>query len=216
MEELSPHLLSDGNIKAINIQDQPQNVQVESSMSSIYLQFNISGLYSWLKDWKNQIQQYGTNPSTMSMTFGAEGGFVINRYVQIGCGYEFFFAPKVSTDQIAGDQVNSTFFYGSVRAEMPLESVSNLSLFADFDIGSVTATEVLEEYNLNRTGSTTGYRVMLGAQYFLVDNWSIMADVGYLFGKVNNVSGGEQTPQGYSLDVSGFTMRFAVNYHIPL
>ena len=57
---------------------------------------------------------------------------------------------------------------------------------------------------------------MLGAQYFLVDNWSIMADVGYLFGKVNNVSGGEQTPQGYSLDVSGFTMRFAVNYHIPL
>ena len=94
MEELSPHLLSDGNIKAINIQDQPQNVQVESSMSSIYLQFNISGLYSWLKDWKNQIQQYGTNPSTMSMTFGAEGGFVINRYVRSAADTNFSLHPR--------------------------------------------------------------------------------------------------------------------------
>ncbi len=57
---------------------------------------------------------------------------------------------------------------------------------------------------------------MLGAQYFMTDNWSIMAGGGYLFGKVNKVTVDGQTWPNYSLDLSGFLMRFAVNYHIPL
>jgi opacity protein-like surface antigen len=102
---------------------------------------------------------------------------------------------------------------------MPLESVTNLSLFIGLDIGSVTATEVLENYyglDFNRAGSTTGYRVMLGAQYFLIDNWSIMAGGGYLLGKVNNVTVDGRIMPNYSLDLSGFTIKFAVNYHFPL
>ncbi len=198
-----------------------QNEQPESSKSSIYLQFNVNGLYSLLTDWKTQnLQLDGTSPSTMSMIFGAECGCVINKYVQVGFGYEYFFTTKVSTQQATGDQINSTFFYGSIRAEMPLESVSDLSLFVDLDIGSITATEVLENYSsygdLNRTGFTTGYQVMLGAQYFLIDNWSIMTGGGYLFGKVNKVTVDGQTWPNYSLDLSGFTLRFAINYHFPL
>ena len=190
------------------------------SLPNLYLQFNINGLYSWLKDWKNQNLILGTTPSTMSMIFGAECGCVINKYVQVGFGYEYFFTSNVSTQQITGDQINSTFFYGSLKAEMPLESVPDLSLFVGLDIGSVTATEVFENYpgygDLSRTGSTTGYRIMVGAQYFLIDNWSIMAGGGYFFGKVNKVTVNGQTWPNYSLDLSGFIMRFAVNYHIPL
>ena len=212
---------SHGGLNASIIQDQPPDEQFESSKSSLYLQFNISGLYSSLTDWKNQyIQIGGTSPSTSSMIFGAECGWVINKYVQVGFGYEYFFTTNVSTQQVTGDQINSTFFYGSMKGEMPLESVPNLSLFADLDIGSITATEVFKNYpsygDLNRTGSTTGYRLMIGAQYFLIDNWSIMAGGGYLFGKVNKITVDGQTWPNYSLDLSGITLRFAVNYHIPL
>ena len=198
-----------------------QNERPEDSKRSIYLQFNISGIYSWLKDWKTQnLQPDGTSPSTLSMIFGAECGYVMNKYVQVGFGYEYFFTTKVATQQATGDQISSTFFYGSIKGEMPLESIPDLSLFVDLDIGSISATEVLENYssygNLNRTGSTTGYRVMLGAQYFLIDNWSVMAGGGYLLGKVNKVTADGQTWPNYSLDLSGFALRFAVNYHFPL
>ena len=197
-----------------------QNEQEGSSKSSLYLQFSTSGLYSWLRDWRTQnLQLDGTSPSTLSMIFGTECGYVINKYFQIGLGYEFFFTTKITTQQATGDQISSTFFYGSIRAEMPLESVPDLSLFANLDIGSITATESLENYssygNLSRAGSTMGYRIMLGAQYFLVDNWSIMAGGGYLFGKVNKVTVNGQTWPNYSLDLSGFALRFAVNYHFP-
>ncbi|MGD1045620.1 MAG: hypothetical protein ABR936_09880 [Bacteroidota bacterium] len=197
-----------------------ENEQIESSKSSLYLQFNTSGLYPSLTDWKNQLHlSDGTHPSGTNIVFGAEAGWVINRYVQAAIGYEFFFTTKVSTQEATGDQINSTFFYGSIKAEMPLESVPDLSLFVDLDIGSITATEVLENYggsDFNRAGSTTGYRVMLGTQYFLIDNWSIMAGGGYLFGKVNKVTVDGQTWPNYSLDLSGFIMRFAVNYHFQL
>jgi hypothetical protein len=211
-------------INATTIQDQSQKEQHESSKSSLYLQLNMSGLFSLLTDWKNQnLLPDGTNPATMSTIFGAECGCVINKYVQIGVGYEFFFTTKVATQLASGDQINSTFFYGSIKVEMPLESISDLSLFTDLDIGSIKATEVLENYgglDFNRTGSTTGYRVMLGAQYFMIDNWSIMAEAGYLFGKVNNVTANGQAVAGqvwpnYTLDLSGFIIKFAVNYHIP-
>lgn len=219
-KEQSLYALSTGDMSALTIQDQSQNKQPENSRSSIYIQFNISGLYSWLKDWKNQDLQLGTTPSTMSMIFGAECGWIINKYFQLGFGYEYFFTTKISTQQITGDQINSTFFYGSLKAEMPLESVPDLSLFIGLDIGSVTATEVFENYpsygDLSRTGSTTGYRVMLGTQYFLIDNWSIMAEGGYLFGKISKVTVDGQIWPNYSLDLSGLIIRFAVNYHIPL
>ncbi len=220
-KEISFDQTPDSKISTRIYQDQSQTEQTESSKSSIYFQFSTSGLYSLLTDWKNQnLQTDGTTPSTKSFVFGAECGCVINKYIQVGFGYEYFFTTKVSTQEATGDQINSTFFYGSIKAEMPLESVPDLSLFIDLDIGSISATEVLENYgeelDFNRTGSTTGYRFMLGAQYFMTDNWSIMAGGGYLFGKVNKVTVGGQTWPNYSLDLSGFTMRFAVNYHIPL
>jgi opacity protein-like surface antigen len=220
-KETSVDPIHSGNISTDSITTLSQNGQEGSSKSSIYLQFSTSGLYSWLKDWRTQnLQLDGTSPSTLSMIFGAECGYVINKYFQIGLGYEFFFTTKIATQQATGDQINSTFFYGSIRAEMPLESVPDLSLFANLDIGSIAATEALEDYssyvNLSRAGSTMGYRIMLGAQYFLVDNWSIMAGGGYLFGKINKVTVNGQTWPNYSLDLSGFTLRFAVNYHIPL
>ena len=201
-------------------QDQAQNGQTESSNSSLYLQFSTSGLYPSLTDWKNQLYMSdGTHPSGTNFGFGAEAGWVINRYIQVDIGYEFFFTTKVTTFENTGDQINSAYFYGSLRASMPLESIQNLSLFTGIDVGSLSATEVMENYygqNFNKTGSTTAYRFMLGAQYFILDNWSIMAGTGYFSGKVDKVMVDGQTLTNFTLDLSGFVLRFTVNYHFTL
>ncbi len=197
-----------------------QNEQEGSSKSSLYIQFNTSGLFSSLTDWKIQLHlPDGTHPSSNCFVLGAEGGWVINKSFQIGLGYEFFFTTKVSTIETSGDQVNSTFFYGTLRAGRVLESIPELYLFGSMDIGSVAVTEVMENYhgqNFSKIGTTTAYRLTIGAQYYLIDNWSIMAGTGYLFSKVNNVTVDGQTWPNFSLDLSGFTFRFAVNYHFPL
>jgi opacity protein-like surface antigen len=215
-EERTEHLFHPSS----TLQGQSQNEQVESSKSSIYLQFNTSGLYPSFTDWKNQLHfSDGTHPTGTNIVFGAEAGWVIDSYIQAAIGYEFFFTTKVSTIETTGDQINSTYFYGSLRGSIPLESIQNLSLFGSIDIGSLSATEVMENYygqDFNKTGSTTAYRFMLGAQYFMIDNWSIMAGTGYFRGKVNNVSVEGQTWPNFALDLSGFVLRFAVNYHFPL
>jgi hypothetical protein len=200
-----------------------QNEQEEISKSNLYLQFNTSELFPLLRDWKNQLHlSDGSHPSTNCMIFGFEGGCVLNKYLQAGLGYEFFFTTKVATMEASGDQINSTFFYGTFRAGTPLESIPELYLFSSIDIGSLSSTEVMENYyglNYNKIGTTTAYRFNIGAQYFLLDTWSVMAGTGYLFGKVNNVTVNGQSwpPQpNFALDFTGILFRFAVNYHIPL
>jgi opacity protein-like surface antigen len=210
-----------GKMSTRMYQDQSQNGQTEISKSSLYLQFNTSSLYPRLTDWKNQNPlPNGTSPSSNSIVFGGEVGCVLYRYVQVGIGYEFFFTTKVTTRYASGDQIETTFFYGSVKAGIPLESVPNLDLFAAFDMGSLKTTEILENYyyglDMNKTGSATGYRVIAGARYIITDQWSIMAGGGYLFGNVKTITANGQVWPHYSLDLSGFTLRFAVNYHIPL
>jgi opacity protein-like surface antigen len=197
-----------------------QNEQPDYMRSSIFFQFNTSGLYPALTDWKNELHlSDGTHPSGTNIVFGAEAGCVINRYIQGAIGYEFFFTTKTSTIEATGDQINSTFFYGSFRGNLPLESIQNLSLFGSIDVGSLSATEVMENYyghNFNKTGSTTAYRLMIGSQYYMTENWSIMASLGYFEGKVKTVTVDGQTWPNFSLDFSGPVLRFAVNYHIPL
>jgi len=192
------------------------------SKSSLYLQFNTSGLFSSLSDWKNQLHMSdGTHPSSSNIVFGAEGGWALSRFVQVGIGYEFFFTTKVAANETPGDQVNSTFFYGSLKVSTAIESIPEFFLFGGVDIGSVKATEVIDNYyyvgrSFDRVGTTSAYRLTVGAQYYLIDNWSIMAGTGYLFGKVKTVTVDGQTWPDFSLDLSGFTIRFAVNYHFPL
>jgi opacity protein-like surface antigen len=219
-KEPPSHFFINSEINALSIQDQSPNEQFESSKSSLYLQFNTSGLYPSLTDWKNQLHlSDGTHPSGTNIVFGAEGGWVINRYIQAAIGYEFFFTTKVSTIETTGDQINSTYFYGSIRGTLPLESVQNLSLFGSIDVGSLSATEEMENYivsNYSKSGSTIAYRIMVGAQYFMIENWSIMSGLGYLFGKVNKVTADGQPRPNFSLDLSGLVLRFTVNYHFPL
>ncbi len=211
---------SDGRIT--DTTELSQNKQEGNSKNSLYLQFNTSGLFSSLSDWKSQLHMPdGTHPSSSCIVFGAEGGWVINEFFQIGVGLEFFFTTKVAANETAGDQVNSTFFYGTIKASTPLESIPEFYLFASLDIGSIKATEALENYyysgrSFDRTGKTNAYRLTIGAQYYLIDNWSIMAGAGYLFGKVKTVTVDDQTWPDFSLDLSGFLIRFAVDYHFML
>ena len=154
---------------------------------SIYLQFNTNGLYPSLTDWKNQLHlSDGSHPSGTNTVFGAQAGFVLDRYVQGGIGYEFFFTTKVATAEASGDHITSRFFYGTARGTLPLESVPGLSLIGTFDVGILSATEAMENYygsDYNKTGSTTAFRSTVGAQYYMTENWSVIADAGYLDGK---------------------------------
>lgn len=219
-KELLSHPSSSLERYAFTLQDQQQQEPFESSLGSLYLQFNTSGLYPSLKDWKNQLHlSDGTHPSGTNVVFGAEAGWVINGYIQVNVGYEFLFTTKVSTIEATGDQINSSFFYGSVRGSIPVETIQNLSLFGGIDIGSLSATEVMENYygqNINKIGSTTAYRLMFGAQYFLIDHWSLMVGAGYFSGQVKNITVDGQPWPKFTLDLSGPVLRFAVNYHIPL
>ena len=190
-----------------------------SPQSSLYLQFNTSELFASLSDWKNQLHlSDGSHPSSNCIVFGAEAGWIIKEFIQIGTGYEFFFTTKITAKEASGNQVNSAFFYGTVKANIPIVSVPNLYLFGGLDIGRLKATEAVENFyysggSFDRTGETTAYRVLFGAQYYLIENWSISAGTGYLFGKIKNVTLDNQTWPNYSLDLSGFLIRFAVNYH---
>lgn len=100
---------------------QLQDKQTVRLKGSIYLQFNTSALFSSLTAWKNQLHMPdGTHPSSNFMIFGGEGGYIINRYIQAGIGYEFLFTSKVSTIETSGDQITSTFFYGSLKVVLIL------------------------------------------------------------------------------------------------
>ena len=161
----------------------------------------------------------GTHPSGTNIVFGSEAGCVLDRYVQIGVGYEFFFTTKVATREASGDQITSTFFYGTARGTLPLQSVPGLSLMGSFDVGKLSATEAMENYyglDYNKTGSTIAFRGTAGAQYYMTENWSIMAEAGYVSGKIKTLTADGQPWPNFSLDFSGAILRFAVNYHIPL
>jgi hypothetical protein len=220
LKEISPDPAYSGGINSQFVLPRSQNEQEGSSKSNLYLQFNASGLFPSLADWKNQLHlSDGTHPSSSCIVFGGECGCVIYKIIQIGVGYEFFFTTKVSTRETSGDQVSSTFFYGSFKIGTMLESIPELYLFGSLDIGSISATEAMENYivqNFEKTGTTTAYRLMIGAQYYTIDNWSITAGTGYLFGKVSKVTASGQPLPNFSLDLSGFMLRVAINYHIPI
>lgn len=201
--------------------DPSQDNQIKKQKRSIFIQLNASALFASMSDWKNQLYlSDGTHPSSISMVFGGEIGCVINSYFEIGAGYELFFTPSanaVAPSPNLNDQVTGNFFYGSLRAGSFLESIPELYLFGGADVGTLSATESLQNYygfNFERTGKTMAYRLKTGAQYYTSDNWSVTVEAGYLLGKVTNVSA--QPISNYALNFSGIELRFAVNYHIPL
>jgi opacity protein-like surface antigen len=194
--------------------------QGQKYYGSIYFQFNVSALFADLTKWKNSLHQNnGSHPSSNFMVFGGECGWVINKYLQIGAGYEFLFTSKVTTIEVSGDQINSTYLYGSLKIGMPLRSIPELLLFGSIDVGSLSATEVMERYiiqNFERSGTTTAYRFMIGAQYYSSENWSITVGTGYLSGNIDKITAYGATFPDFSLDLSGIIIRGMVNYHIPL
>lgn len=198
-----------------------QDNQIKKQKRSISIQLNASALFASMSDWKNQLYlSDGTHPSSICMVFGGEIGCVINSYIEIGVGYELFFTPSVNAvapSPNLNDQVTGSFFYVSLKVGSFLESIPKLYLFGGADIGTLSATESLQNYgglNFERTGKTFAYRLKAGAQYYTSDNWSVIVEAGYLIGNVKNVSGQIISP--YGLDFSGIELRFAVNYHIPL
>ncbi len=187
---------------------------------SVFVQLNANALFASLKDWKNQLYlSDGTHPSSICTVFGGELGCVFSSHFQIGLGYELFFSPSV--DAVAPspnltDQITGSFAYGTLKAGSSLESVPELFIFGAVDVGTLKATESLDNYggfNFERTGKSLAYRLKAGAQYYTSETWSVNLEAGYLVGKMTNVSGSVIGP--YALDFSGIEVRFAVNYHIP-
>jgi hypothetical protein len=186
---------------------------------SIYIQFNVSTLYANLGDWQLPLHKPdGTHPSSNCTVFGGEAGWVINRYFQVGIGYEFFFTSKANTIEVAGDQISGTFLYGSLKIGFIPKSIQKLYLFGSLDVGSLSATESMDNYivlNFERGGKTTAFRFMTGAQYYASENWSIAAGIGYLSGNIREVKAFGTTLSNISFNLSGLVLRASVNYHIP-
>jgi hypothetical protein len=212
-----------GRISTSPFNDSKNEGNPRPQRRSIYIQLNANALFASLKDWKNRLYlSDGTHPSSICTVFGGELGAVINDHVQIGTGCELFFTPSVNAvapSPNLTDQITGSFFYGSLRiGSFPaLESTNGLFLFVGGDVGTLHATESLENYytpNSEITGSTFAYRLKGGAQYYPLDNWSIAVEAGYLAAKITNVT--NQPSADYALNFSGFEFRFAVNYHIPL
>jgi hypothetical protein len=212
------HPASSADTNAVSLSVQSPDSSFAYGQNSIYLQFNTSGLYPSLTDWKNQLHlSDGSHPSGTNIVFGAEAGYGINEYIQIGIGYEYFFTTKVATVEATGDQINSTFLYGSLRGGISIASDYDLLLYGCIDAGSLAVTEVMENYygqDFSKTGSTTAYRLMIGVQHYMTNEWSIMAGAGYVRGRVNDVTVNGRPWPNFSLDLSGLVLRFAVNYHI--
>jgi hypothetical protein len=212
------------------VSDRPSNSAFDDSQNefkserqrrSIFVQLNANVLFASLKDWKNQLYlSDGTHPSSVCTVFGGELGAVINNYVQIGTGYELFFSPGVNAEAPSpnlADQITGSFFYGCLRVGSFLGSTPGLYLFVGGDVGILRATESMENYytpNSEIAGSTFAYRLKGGAQYYLLDNWSITVEAGYLVGNITNVT--PPASPNYALNLSGIELRFAVNYHLPL
>ncbi len=200
--------------------DNPDSLKSKQSHRNIYLQFNMSGLLASLSDWSTSLHlSDGSHPSTGCIVFGGEAGIVVSRFLQIGAGYEFFFTTKATTLEAGGDQIEGTFFYGSLKAGSTLKSVPELYLFGGLDIGSISVTETMENYvvtNFERGGSAAAFRITGGAQYYVSENWSISAAAGYQSADIRKVTAYGSTISNFTLDFSGLILRGAVSYHIPL
>jgi len=200
-----------------------QSVWKGERKTNIILRLQFGVHYASLDTWKSSfvITSGQETPST-GLMYGSEIGYDFGKIIQITLGYEGFSSQKVQIDNTSptfSTRVFYSFLYGTIRAGDFLASTPALYLYGAFDLGSLKGT-VTEDYSnstsIEGIGNTMGFRIKGGGEYFFNGNWSTTAEIGYLIGKINQITLLGQTVPQYDLNFSGLSLIVAFSYHIPL
>ncbi len=73
-------------------------IDKDESGNYLYLKLPVLGLHnSLLANWKVQFEtETGKHPDTIGYPIGGEIGLSINRFLNLGIGYEYFFHPQIA------------------------------------------------------------------------------------------------------------------------
>jgi opacity protein-like surface antigen len=200
-----------------------QSVWTGERKTNVFIRLHLAAHYASLEKWTRQFTiSNGEGSPANGLMYGGEFGYVINELLQIGAGYEAFTSRKVQITNASPSfttVASYSFLYASVRAGGFLSSTPQLNLYGALDLGSLKGTETEElstGINFEGDGTTVGFRIKAGAEYYFSGNWSTTCEFGYLSGKVEKISVLGQTVPNYDLDFSGLSLIVAFSYHIPL
>ena len=189
---------------------------------NIYLSSSMSVHIASLQDWRKQFPGISeTALSTLGFNNGLELGDVLSRMVRISVMYESFKFRKVNIayPESFKDQVLATFLSGGIKIGFSPRTLPALYIYGGGDLGSLKGTEKIEDYegyDYECSGSTLGFRLKIGADYFISDNYSISVEIGSLSAKVTNLKLLGQTIPNYTLDFSGFSILVGTTVHFPV
>ncbi len=184
----------------------------------VYVALQVSNHYAALDDWKNQFT--GGVVQTQGYLFGIEAGYELSGHVIIGAGYEGFSTPTVevrATSPTFDDHVTYSFAYGSLLIGGQPSSSPETFIYGGADIGLLTGTESITGMNgvdFDGSGDVVGFRPKAGVRYRTGPRFGLIAELGYLSAKVDQLKVLGTNVPNYSLDLSGFFYRFGVSLHL--
>ncbi|MGH7597398.1 MAG: outer membrane protein [bacterium] len=155
---------------------------------NVYLGLHLGTHYAFLTDWK---RQFSPQPSTRGLDLGGELGYMLNRFISLGAGYEYFLFQKVKVSSPnAEDRVSSSFFFANMRLSINPRSTPALFIYGKADVGALKGKEKisgLQGLTLEASGNVFAYRLKIGADYFTSGNISHFIELGYLAAKVDEI-----------------------------
>lgn len=186
----------------------------------VYVALQVSNHYAALDDWKNQFS--GGVVQTQGFVLGMEAGVEFSSHVSIGAGYEGFVTPTVevrATNPTFDDHVSYNFIYGSLLFGGHPASSPETFIYAGADAGLLTGTESITGMNgvdFDGTGEVVGFRPKVGVRYRSGPRIGLIAEMGYLNAKVDQLKVLGTIVPNYALDLSGIFLRFGVSLHLSL
>lgn len=184
----------------------------------VYAALQVSNHYAALDDWKNQFT--GGVVQTQGFLVGIEAGYELSGHVIIGAGYEGFSTPTVevrATSPTFDDHVTYSFAYGSLLIGGQPSSSPETFIYGGVDAGLLTGTESIAGMNgvdFDGSGDVVGFRPKAGVRYRTGPRFGLIAELGYLSAKVDQLKVLGTNVPNYSLDFSGVFYRFGVSLHL--
>ena len=189
---------------------------------NIYLGLNLGSQYSSLDSWKEQFYFENDKISaTTGFQLGGEIGIIINKYLELGIGYQRFLFPTVKVTLTLPnfeDRVSASFYYGSLKIGHYLEKIPDLRIYCGIDLGYLNGIEKihgLEGMDLEASGKIFAQRFKIGSAYFH-GNFALFFEIGYLLAKVSELDFlGKEVPD-YDLDISGLSLITGLKFYFPI
>ncbi|MBN1349534.1 hypothetical protein JXJ21_09005 [candidate division KSB1 bacterium] len=192
------------------------------SNSFIYLKLPSIGLLNAsLNDWKDRFaSKTGKHPDTYGYPISGGIGIKLNRYMNIGLGYEYFFRPPIRLiDNPVTDKGEDTLSYLFPHASIKfcLIRKSYLGIYLNGELGLIQAKEELknpQSISEYFTGENFAARMKIGFSFPLLNKIDGYIETGYQSAKVMDINSRDEHVANYSLDFSGIILSCGLGYHI--